>query len=174
MGASFQERADNLLELYGKTCPAPALGADPGEYRRAVLKQIAGLLPRNGKRVAPDRPSNRQLRKLEWSRCDDAALGVLEPQLFEAGEAAVHDPDRLPDDERELAITKVLPNGYKEIEFIRRDGDCFTKDFERPCKLVRSFRTPYGLMTSNGRIVATTSDAPNDGGFARRQSAGLW
>jgi hypothetical protein len=77
---SFQERADAALEPLGLRCPAPLLGEELGDYRRRIMRMIARQLPR-------DYP----LRKVEYARCDDAALRAFEPQLFAAAATAARD-----------------------------------------------------------------------------------
>ena len=76
----FQERADAVLDKWGLRAPAPVLGEDMGVYRRRVLRMIA-------KRLPGDKP----LRRVRYAECDDAALGALEPQLFDAARRAVYD-----------------------------------------------------------------------------------
>jgi hypothetical protein len=53
------------------------LGKAGGDYRRRMMNMIARRLP-------GDNPLRR-------SRCDDAALDALEPELFAAAKAAVYD-----------------------------------------------------------------------------------
>jgi hypothetical protein len=138
---SFQERADAALEPIGVSCPAPMLGEPLPVYRRRVLELMALKLPRD-----------HELRCIPYSRCDDAALRALEPQVFEAIRGLPYDTRTLrPGEEREIPIR--MPDGMKMTTFVMGEGDSFIKGMGRPCRKVVSFATDKGPMDASGRFL---------------------
>src|SRR5262245_56417692 len=81
-GRVYQERYDSALQPWDQRAPAPVLGQDIQEYRRAVLVKIKKMLP-----------GNHELRKVQIRQLKNDALDVLEPQLLQACRREAYNPN---------------------------------------------------------------------------------
>jgi hypothetical protein len=133
----LQERADNALAPWDIRAPAPTLGQDVHDYRRDLAVKLKRLLPEAHK-----------LRKVQYRRLDDVALGALEPQLYKTVRDMAHDPSSVPPGELRRVV-KIDSNGMKMVEWVGQIS--FIKEFTRPGRRVTSFRTDHGYVDVSGR-----------------------
>jgi hypothetical protein len=133
----YQERADTALSPWDIRAPAPVLGEDAAKYRRDLAVKLKRLLP-----------EAHELRKVQYRRLDDSALGALEPDLYRTVRNIAFDPMSVPAGEMRRVV-KVDSNGLKMVEWVGQES--FIKEFTRRGRRVTSFRTDQGYVDASGR-----------------------
>jgi hypothetical protein len=124
-----QERADEALMPWDIRAPAPVLGESFDSYRRNVAVKLKRLLP-----------EDHELRKVQYRRLDDAALGAFEPQLYRAVRDAAHDASTVPPGEFRK-IVQTDQGGTKIVKWIGQQS--FVREMGRPGRRVTSFMHAY-------------------------------
>jgi hypothetical protein len=141
----FQDRYDEVLQPWGRRAPVPVLTQTPGQYRREALIHAQTFLPENDQW--------RKVPPVEFTRMDVDTLRVVEAQILDALRTAAQHPASVassaagrPDsiDPNLRVVESYDSNGLKMRTFHgantkEPNQDCFTRQFTRPCRRVKSF-----------------------------------
>jgi hypothetical protein len=112
--------------------------------------------------IAKRLPGDNPLRTVPYSRCDDAAISALEPQLFDAAKKAVYDSRFIVEGEMRPVLERDENTGLQTRSFIGPES--FVKNplyGSRPCRRVARINAPMTMgLYSAAAMTGNLTPAP--------------
>jgi hypothetical protein len=141
-------------------------GVDPQLYNRQLALGIVNRIPNTDTRPFADKPTFKQVHRLDVLALERDVYKGFEPQIKAVGLAAANHPDSVPPGEAMRRVEKVDQGGVKYVEWVGalRDKNhpelgqrSFIEDFKPPVILKAKIRNPD---TNPGWFTGSARQAP--------------